>query len=206
MELGHINFFNLGIFRLYPEKSQVQHGEPGNLIAELYCERMEFVFQGTPTAVNSPAPVVTSAVEDPKGLGISRESIQVPFEKAGFTFGAPETEGGQIIVRGRLAGLSRGLAIIGEADNIQQTSLSVVVSDTESGESARGLMLYLMELTMTEWSERITWLNESMDAFGDVLKTGNPLERTISIDNREVSVDLARVGEGAMVTLTIKAS
>ena len=43
-ELAHINFFNLGIFRLLPENPQVQPDQPGNLIAELYCERMEFGF------------------------------------------------------------------------------------------------------------------------------------------------------------------
>jgi len=36
-ELAHIDFFNLGIFSLGPES-----GATGNLIAEVYCERMEF--------------------------------------------------------------------------------------------------------------------------------------------------------------------
>lgn len=43
-ELAHINFFNLGIFRLLPRASQGQPDQPRNLIAELYCERMEFIF------------------------------------------------------------------------------------------------------------------------------------------------------------------
>ena len=36
-ELAPIDFFNLGIFSLGPES-----GATGNLIAEVYCERMEF--------------------------------------------------------------------------------------------------------------------------------------------------------------------
>jgi len=46
-ELAHINFFNLGIFRLAPEKHQAQANQLSRIVAELYCERMEFVFPGS---------------------------------------------------------------------------------------------------------------------------------------------------------------
>lgn len=43
-ELARINFFNLGIFRLAPEKTQPQQDQVKKIVAELYCQRMEFVF------------------------------------------------------------------------------------------------------------------------------------------------------------------
>ena len=46
-ELAHINFFNLGIFRLAPDKNQGQAEVISKIVAELYCERMEFVFPGS---------------------------------------------------------------------------------------------------------------------------------------------------------------
>jgi phage tail-like protein len=45
-ERAHINFFNLGIFRLAPEKRQEPTDQISRIVAELYCERMEFVFLG----------------------------------------------------------------------------------------------------------------------------------------------------------------
>jgi hypothetical protein len=42
-ELARINFFNLGIFRLAPEKVQAQSDQIKRIVAEMYCERMEFV-------------------------------------------------------------------------------------------------------------------------------------------------------------------
>jgi hypothetical protein len=41
-ELASVSFFNLGIFRLAPEKPQPGAGQIRRIIAELYCERMEF--------------------------------------------------------------------------------------------------------------------------------------------------------------------
>jgi phage tail-like protein len=43
-ELAHVNFFNLGIFRWAPEKAQALSDQIKRVAAELYCERMEFVF------------------------------------------------------------------------------------------------------------------------------------------------------------------
>jgi phage tail-like protein len=43
-ELARIKFFNLGIFRLAPEKAQAQSDQIKRMAAELYCERMDFVF------------------------------------------------------------------------------------------------------------------------------------------------------------------
>ncbi len=45
-ELARINFFNLGIFRLAPEEAQSQSNQIQRIVAEMYCERMEFLFPG----------------------------------------------------------------------------------------------------------------------------------------------------------------
>jgi len=45
-ELARVDFFNLGIFRLAPEKPEPQPDRVKKLIAELYCERMQFVYLG----------------------------------------------------------------------------------------------------------------------------------------------------------------
>jgi len=45
-ELARVNFYNLGIFRLAPEKSESSADRIRRLPAELYCERMELVYKG----------------------------------------------------------------------------------------------------------------------------------------------------------------
>jgi len=45
-ELARINFFNLGIFKLASEKSGPNTDQIKRIKAELYCERMEFVYPG----------------------------------------------------------------------------------------------------------------------------------------------------------------
>jgi hypothetical protein len=45
-ELARINFFNLGIFRLVPEKAQIQADQIKKIVFEMYCERIEFVYPG----------------------------------------------------------------------------------------------------------------------------------------------------------------
>jgi phage tail-like protein len=43
-ELGRVNFFNLGIFKLSPEKSEANADQIKRVTAELYCERMELTY------------------------------------------------------------------------------------------------------------------------------------------------------------------
>jgi hypothetical protein len=38
---GDANFFNLGIFKLAPEKQEANSDQIRRVVAELYCERME---------------------------------------------------------------------------------------------------------------------------------------------------------------------
>jgi hypothetical protein len=45
--LATINFSNLGIFKLEPEKSETNDSGIKRVVAELYCERMTFEFGGT---------------------------------------------------------------------------------------------------------------------------------------------------------------
>jgi hypothetical protein len=45
-ELAQIKFYHLGIFRLAPEKSEASAEQIKRVLAELYCERMEFVYPG----------------------------------------------------------------------------------------------------------------------------------------------------------------
>jgi hypothetical protein len=44
-ELLRINMFNLGIFKLAPDKSEANEDKIKRVTAELYCERMEFQYQ-----------------------------------------------------------------------------------------------------------------------------------------------------------------
>jgi len=46
-ELARVEFNHLGIFRLAPEKPEPQPDNISRLVAELYCERMEFVYPGS---------------------------------------------------------------------------------------------------------------------------------------------------------------
>jgi phage tail-like protein len=53
-ELARINFYNLGIFRLAPTRSEANADQIKRVTAELYCERMEFQMKGQgarPTAL-----------------------------------------------------------------------------------------------------------------------------------------------------------
>jgi len=43
-ELGRVNFYNLGIFKLSADKSEANADQIKRVTAELYCERMEFVY------------------------------------------------------------------------------------------------------------------------------------------------------------------
>jgi phage tail-like protein len=43
-ELGRINFYNLGIFKLSADKSEANADQIKRVTGELYCERMEFVY------------------------------------------------------------------------------------------------------------------------------------------------------------------
>lgn len=45
-ELARVNFYNLGIFRLAPEKPGASSDRIKRLTVELYCERMEWVYKG----------------------------------------------------------------------------------------------------------------------------------------------------------------
>jgi phage tail-like protein len=43
-ELARVDFYHLGIFRISAEKPEPQVSRIGQVVAELYCERMEFVY------------------------------------------------------------------------------------------------------------------------------------------------------------------
>ena len=45
-ELARVNFYNLGIFRLAPEKTEASADRIKRLTVELYCERMEWAYTG----------------------------------------------------------------------------------------------------------------------------------------------------------------
>ena len=45
-EVARINFFNLGIFKITPEKAEANSDAIKRINAELYCERMEFKIGG----------------------------------------------------------------------------------------------------------------------------------------------------------------
>ncbi len=45
-ELARVNFYNLGVFRLAPEKTEASAGRIKRLTIELYCERMEWAYKG----------------------------------------------------------------------------------------------------------------------------------------------------------------
>jgi phage tail-like protein len=43
-ELARVHFYHLGIFRISADKPERQASQIGRVVAELYCERMEFVY------------------------------------------------------------------------------------------------------------------------------------------------------------------
>jgi phage tail-like protein len=43
-ELARVDFYHLGIFRISADKPERQTSQIGRVVAELYCERMEFVY------------------------------------------------------------------------------------------------------------------------------------------------------------------
>lgn len=43
-ELGRVNFFNLGIFKIAPDKAEANADQIKRVSAELYCERMEIAY------------------------------------------------------------------------------------------------------------------------------------------------------------------
>jgi len=45
-ELARVNFYNLGIFRLAPQKPEASADRIKRLTVELYCERMEWAYKG----------------------------------------------------------------------------------------------------------------------------------------------------------------
>jgi hypothetical protein len=44
-ELATVRFFNLGIFRLSQVKSEANSDQISRVAADLYCERMDFIYQ-----------------------------------------------------------------------------------------------------------------------------------------------------------------
>jgi len=70
-ELGRISFYNLGIVRCVPERAEMNMDTARQVIAELYCERMEFVCPGETVADTAPA----TATDPPTGLRVDGTRI-----------------------------------------------------------------------------------------------------------------------------------
>lgn len=66
-ELARINFKNLGIFKLQPDKAEANADQIQRVTAELYCEKMDFDMSGM--GAQSAAPPAEDEVLPPSGKG-----------------------------------------------------------------------------------------------------------------------------------------
>ncbi|MDQ3813127.1 MAG: hypothetical protein M3347_04150, partial [Armatimonadota bacterium] len=77
-ELARLNFFNLGIFRIAPDKSEAHADAIRRATVELYCERMEFVLPGAMADVMTKPPSEAAVLKPRTSPAIRIPGIIVP--------------------------------------------------------------------------------------------------------------------------------
>lgn len=165
----------------------------------------------TPSFTNTPAPTLSSTptlqcqASGPfQGIGVSRPTVQTPYEDLSIEFEAPTDEQGFVVVRGELVILVPldetivQVMLRGEADQLQQAAIRVVIPSylaltPESGGRQHGKVLFLLQKLMDavfpDWDNSNSWLDENLRSFDS--EQGSVASRSI-------------VREGCKITLGVE--
>lgn len=157
------------------------------------------------TLACKPPLIILSTTANPTGLGVTRESIQIPFKKLGFTFDAPKTSDGQLRVQSLKINPMMSLELTGEAGNLSQISFMAGMTTENAIKTSLVYMALLIKIVLPDWSDDKAWLLDNMKELIDALKKGEKIpDRSIVINNRKVSLSMLDTGAGIMAVLVIK--
>lgn len=161
----------------------------------------------TPTPTSTPLPTLSPTPELVKGIGATRQDIQIIYEQLSLEFEPEIIEDGEHFVYGGI-GLNNGsnviIILIGSERNLKEASVTVlipllIIDDPEFGATQHGIILFIMQplldIVYPDWDESADWLDETLRSFDKMNDIYSSVETQQGINTVGMAVEIFLEGD-----------